>query len=133
MCRPSRSRPRPAEMSWSFREAPLLVAGPCVVEEGDILPRTAEALAAIGARLGLAVCFKASFDKANRAGPGAARGPGLERGLAALARVKQVSGLPVLTDAGIKVDQRRDAAGNQVRHAGDDDTSVAVADEYDLA
>jgi len=85
-------------MPWSFREAPLLIAGPCVVEDGDVLPRTAEALAAIGARLGLPVCFKASFDKANRARPGAARGPGLERGLAALARIKQHTSLPILTD-----------------------------------
>ncbi len=85
-------------MAWSFREAPLLIAGPCLVEEGDILPRTADVLAAIGARLGLPVCFKASFDKANRAQAGAARGPGLERGLAALARVRRSSGLPILTD-----------------------------------
>ena len=42
--------------------------------------------------------FKASFDKANRSNPGATRGPGLERGLAALARVKAASGLRVLTD-----------------------------------
>jgi len=85
-------------MAWSFREAPLLIAGPCLVEEGDLLPRTADTLAAIGARLGIPVCFKASFDKANRAQPGAARGPGLERGLAALARVKRDAGLPLLTD-----------------------------------
>jgi len=85
-------------MAWSFREGPRLIAGPCLIEEGDVLPRTADALAAIGARLGLPVCFKASFDKANRARPGAARGPGLERGLAALARVKRESGLPILTD-----------------------------------
>lgn len=85
-------------MAWSFREAPLLIAGPCLVEAGEVLPRTADTLAAIGARLGLPVCFKASFDKANRAQPGAARGPGLERGLEALARVRRDSGLPVLTD-----------------------------------
>lgn len=85
-------------MAWSFREAPLLIAGPCLVEAGEVLPRTADTLAAIGARLGLPVCFKASFDKANRAQPGAARGPGLDRGLEALARVRRGSGLPILTD-----------------------------------
>ena len=45
-----------------------------------MLPRVAEALAALGATLGIPVCFKASFDKANRARRRAARGPGLERG-----------------------------------------------------
>lgn len=85
-------------MTWSFRAAPLLVAGPCVVEEADVLARIADRLAAIRARLGIPVCFKASFDKANRARLGAARGPGLEAGLEALARVKRSSGLPVLTD-----------------------------------
>ena len=49
-------------------------------------------------RLGIPVCFKASFDKANRARGSAARGPGLEQGLAALERVKRESGLAVLTD-----------------------------------
>jgi 2-dehydro-3-deoxyphosphooctonate aldolase (KDO 8-P synthase) len=44
------------------------------------------------------IIFKASFDKANRANAGAHRGPGLDDGLAALERVKQRSGLPVLTD-----------------------------------
>jgi 2-dehydro-3-deoxyphosphooctonate aldolase (KDO 8-P synthase) len=44
------------------------------------------------------VIFKASFDKANRSNANAARGPGLEEGLAALARVREATGLPVLTD-----------------------------------
>ena len=83
---------------WSFRRTPFLIAGPCVVEDGDTMARVAEAIAAIGERHGIAVCFKASFDKANRARAGAERGPGLEAGLAALARIKASSGLPVLTD-----------------------------------
>ncbi len=85
-------------MTWSFRAAPLLVAGPCVVEEGDVLARVADRIAAIRARLGIPVCLKASFDKANRARLGSPRGPGLEAGLEALARVKRSSGLPILTD-----------------------------------
>ena len=60
--------------------------------------RVAERLAQIGQRLGLRVCFKASYDKANRSRFGAARGPGLERGLEMLARVRTESGLPVVTD-----------------------------------
>jgi 2-dehydro-3-deoxyphosphooctonate aldolase (KDO 8-P synthase) len=62
------------------------------------MDRVAGALAELGRRLGLPVCFKASFDKANRARPGAARGPGLEEGLRALERVRAASGLPILTD-----------------------------------
>lgn len=85
-------------MSWRFSPGPLLVAGPCVIEAGDVLPRVAETLAGLGLRLGIPVCFKASFDKANRARPDAARGPGIAAGLAALERVKRDFGLPILTD-----------------------------------
>jgi 2-dehydro-3-deoxyphosphooctonate aldolase (KDO 8-P synthase) len=85
-------------MGWSFARRPFLIAGPCVVEPGDVLPRVAETLAGLAARRGLPICFKASFDKANRARGEAPRGPGLEEGLRALERVRAVSGLPVLTD-----------------------------------
>ena len=51
-------------MGWSFARAPFLVAGPCVVEPGDVLPRVAEMLARIGAARNIPVCFKASFVKA---------------------------------------------------------------------
>jgi len=85
-------------MAWSFDRRPFLIAGPCVIELGDVLPRVAEVLARLSAERGLPVCFKASFDKANRARPGAPRGPGLEEGLRALERVRSASGLPVLTD-----------------------------------
>lgn len=83
---------------WTFGRTPFLIAGPCVAEPGDVLPRVADALAALGAALDVPVCFKASFDKANRARAGSARGPGLEEGLRALERVRASSGLPVLTD-----------------------------------
>ncbi|MEO8139723.1 MAG: 3-deoxy-8-phosphooctulonate synthase [Gemmatimonadota bacterium] len=85
-------------MSWTFLNAPLLIAGPCAVEEDAVLDQVAETLAAIGLRLGIPVCFKASFDKANRARFAAPRGPGIEAGLAALLRIKHRFGLPVLTD-----------------------------------
>mgnify|MGYP001172754922 CR=1 FL=1 len=86
--------------SWRFGgpAAPCLIAGPCVVEELDLLLRVADRLAELGRSLSIPVCFKASFDKANRARVDAARGPGLDRGLEALAKVKAASGLPVLTD-----------------------------------
>ncbi len=83
---------------FGFARAPFLIAGPCVVEAGDVLPRVAEALAGVARRLALPVCFKASFDKANRSRLAGARGPGLEEGLRALERVRAASGLPILTD-----------------------------------
>jgi 2-dehydro-3-deoxyphosphooctonate aldolase (KDO 8-P synthase) len=85
-------------MGWTFGRRPFLLAGPCVIEPGDVLPRVAETLARIGAARGLPICFKASFDKANRARLDAPRGPGLEEGLRVLERVRAASGLPVLTD-----------------------------------
>jgi 2-dehydro-3-deoxyphosphooctonate aldolase (KDO 8-P synthase) len=78
--------------------APVLVAGPCVLEGDALNLRVAERLAALGTRLGLRVVYKASYAKANRARAIAPRGPGLEQGLARLARVRSETGLPVLTD-----------------------------------
>jgi 2-dehydro-3-deoxyphosphooctonate aldolase (KDO 8-P synthase) len=83
---------------WSFARVPFVIAGPCVVEPGDVLPRVAEVLARYAARRGVPVCFKASFDKANRSRLGAPRGPGADEGLRQLERVRERSGLPLLTD-----------------------------------
>lgn len=85
-------------MGWSFGRTPFLIAGPCVIEPGDILSRVAETLAALERELGIPVCLKASFDKANRSRLQASRGPGLQEGLRALERARAESGLPVLTD-----------------------------------
>jgi len=85
-------------MSAHFGATPFLLAGPCVLESDDLNLRVGEALAELGVRLGLHVVFKASYDKANRSGVSSPRGPGLERGLAALARVRAATGLPILTD-----------------------------------
>jgi 2-dehydro-3-deoxyphosphooctonate aldolase (KDO 8-P synthase) len=76
----------------------LLVAGPCVLEDDGLNLEIARALADWAREWGLPVVFKASFDKANRARPGSPRGPGLAGGLERLARVKEATGLPVLTD-----------------------------------
>ena len=85
-------------MAWSFGRAPFLIAGPCVIEPGDLLLTVAETLARIEQDLGIPVCLKASFDKANRSRLGASRGPGLDEGLRLLERARAASGLPVLTD-----------------------------------
>jgi len=78
--------------------SPFLIAGPCVVESDDLNLRVGEALADLAAKLGVHVIYKASYDKANRSRLGAGRGPGLERGLKALERVRSATGLPILTD-----------------------------------
>jgi 2-dehydro-3-deoxyphosphooctonate aldolase (KDO 8-P synthase) len=78
--------------------SPFLIAGPCIVESDDLNLRVGEALADLGAKLGVHVIYKASYDKANRSRLGAGRGPGLERGLKALERVRSATGLPILTD-----------------------------------
>ena len=75
-----------------------MIAGPCVVEPGDVLPRVAEVLARFAERRRVPVCFKASFDKANRSSLEAPRGPGADEGLRILERVRASSGLPLLTD-----------------------------------
>lgn len=76
----------------------FLLAGPCQLEDDALNLRIADKLARLAERIPGGVIFKASFDKANRSNPGAPRGLGLEKGLKALARVKQESGLPVVTD-----------------------------------
>ncbi|MFL5475873.1 MAG: 3-deoxy-8-phosphooctulonate synthase [Gemmatimonadales bacterium] len=85
-------------MPWSFSRTPFLIAGPCVIEPGDVLLRVAEVLAGLERDLGIPVCLKASFDKANRSRLSASRGPGLQEGLRELERARTESGLPVLTD-----------------------------------
>jgi 2-dehydro-3-deoxyphosphooctonate aldolase (KDO 8-P synthase) len=81
------------------RGAPFfLIAGPCVLEDDALNLRVGEALARLSDELSLPVIFKASFDKANRSSPGSPRGPGIEEGLRRLSRVKEATGLPLLTD-----------------------------------
>jgi 2-dehydro-3-deoxyphosphooctonate aldolase (KDO 8-P synthase) len=76
----------------------FLIAGPCVLESVDLNFKLADHLAKVAHILPGGVIYKASFDKANRSNPGAARGPGIDEGLSTLARVGQRSGLPLLTD-----------------------------------
>ena len=76
----------------------FLIAGPCVLESDELNLRVGEALARIAERIPGGIIYKASFDKANRSNRNAARGPGLDAGLAALERVRKATGLPVLTD-----------------------------------
>ncbi|MDM0113393.1 3-deoxy-8-phosphooctulonate synthase [Variovorax sp. J22R133] len=76
----------------------FLIAGPCVVESEQLQMDTAGTLKEITASLGIPFIFKSSFDKANRTSGTSFRGPGREKGLEILAKVKRELGLPVLTD-----------------------------------
>ena len=76
----------------------FLIAGPCVVESGDLQLRTAEELKRIADNLGILLIFKSSFDKANRTSDGSFRGPGMDEGLRVLEKVREAVDLPVLTD-----------------------------------
>jgi 2-dehydro-3-deoxyphosphooctonate aldolase (KDO 8-P synthase) len=80
-------------------DAPLaFIAGPCVIESRDAALRAADALRSISEKEGIALVFKASYDKANRTSISSYRGPGIDEGLDILADVKRQTGLPVLTD-----------------------------------
>jgi 2-dehydro-3-deoxyphosphooctonate aldolase (KDO 8-P synthase) len=75
-----------------------LISGPCLLEDDHLNLEVARALAALSAELELPIVFKASFDKANRSKLESARGPGLEKGLRSLERVRAETGLHLLTD-----------------------------------
>jgi 2-dehydro-3-deoxyphosphooctonate aldolase (KDO 8-P synthase) len=75
-----------------------LLAGPCVIEGEDFTLRLASQIHDITQRLGVPLIFKASFDKANRTSVDGFRGPGMDEGLRILQRVKDETGVPVVTD-----------------------------------
>ncbi len=75
-----------------------LIAGPCVIENRDLVLQVAEQVKTITDRLGIRYVFKASFDKANRSSGKSFRGPGPDEGLKILQEVGQSFGVPVLTD-----------------------------------
>ncbi len=74
------------------------ILGPCVIESASHALETAAAIREVAARCGVAVVFKASYDKANRTSIASFRGPGLDAGLRILADVRARTGLPILTD-----------------------------------
>jgi 2-dehydro-3-deoxyphosphooctonate aldolase (KDO 8-P synthase) len=76
----------------------FLIAGPCVIESEQLQMDVAGQLREITAKLGIPFIFKSSFDKANRSSGATFRGPGLDKGLEILAKVKRELKVPVLTD-----------------------------------
>lgn len=76
----------------------FLMAGPCVIESEEMVMEIAREMKAICDDLGIPYIFKASYDKANRTSVSSFRGPGIEKGLEILARVRETVGVPVVTD-----------------------------------
>ena len=76
----------------------FLIAGPCVIESEQLQMDVAGQLKEMTAALGIPFIFKSSFDKANRSSGNTFRGPGMEKGLEILAKVKRELNVPLLTD-----------------------------------
>ena len=87
----------------------FLIAGPCVIESEQLQMDVAGQLKEITASLGIPFIFKSSFDKANRSSGTTFRGPGRDKGLEILARIKRDLGVPVLTDVHTEDDIREAA------------------------
>lgn len=77
---------------------PVIIAGPCVIENEDMTLYTAKRLKEICSNVGLPLIFKSSYDKANRTSLSSFRGPGIDKGLRILSDVKAQVGLPILSD-----------------------------------
>ena len=90
----------------------IFIAGPCVIENMDILETVAEQLVRLQVKYGVEIYFKSSFDKANRTSISSFRGPGLDKGLQMLADIKSKYGLRLLTD--IHESHQASAAGEVV-------------------
>lgn len=75
-----------------------ILAGPCAIENQEILNETAQGLKEITKELDINFVFKSSFDKANRSSLTSYRGPGMEKGLKMLQEVKEKYDLPIVTD-----------------------------------
>ncbi len=93
------SEPMPADFLYgTLTSGPFVIAGPCVLENFELALETAHAVKEAAAGAGLFAIFKSSFDKANRSSSKGFRGPGLELGLEWLARIREETDLPVITD-----------------------------------
>ncbi|MGL6030208.1 MAG: 3-deoxy-8-phosphooctulonate synthase [Legionella sp.] len=76
----------------------FLIAGPCVIESEALAIDTAGYLKELCSELDIPFIYKSSFDKANRSSISSYRGPGFEKGLIILEKVKAQIGVPILTD-----------------------------------
>ncbi|MDP1727890.1 MAG: 3-deoxy-8-phosphooctulonate synthase [Bacteroidota bacterium] len=76
----------------------FLISGPCVIEDESIMMKTAEKLKEVSERLNIGMIYKSSFQKDNRSSLKYYDGPGLDKGVKILAKVKEQFGFPLLTD-----------------------------------
>lgn len=77
---------------------PFILAGPCAIESYDLVMHIAEKIVEVAYKTNFHCIFKSSFDKANRTSIDSFRGPGLEKGLNILQKVKEKTGLALVTD-----------------------------------
>ena len=82
----------------------VLIAGPCVIESGAMCLDMAGKIKDIAEKAGIPLIFKSSYDKANRLSADSFRGPGIEKGLDILNKVKQKFNLPILSDVHCRKD-----------------------------
>ena len=80
------------------RRSFILLAGPCVIESEDCLHEVARTMKMLTDKMNIDYYFKASFDKANRTSVTSYRGPGMDKGLAMLQKIKDTYGLKIVTD-----------------------------------
>jgi len=90
----------------------FLISGPCVIEDESIMMKTAEKLKEVSERLKIKIIYKSSFQKDNRSSAKYYDGPGLDKGVKILAKVREQFGFPVLTD--IHYPDQAKAAGEVV-------------------
>lgn len=76
----------------------VLIAGPCVIESESLVLETAQKIKKVTDKLKFPFIFKSSYKKANRLSIDSYSGPGLERGLKILEKVKKELDVPILTD-----------------------------------
>jgi 2-dehydro-3-deoxyphosphooctonate aldolase (KDO 8-P synthase) len=76
----------------------FLISGPCVIEDESIMMKTAETLKEVSEKLNIKMIYKSSFQKDNRSSLKYYDGPGLDKGVKILAKVKEQFGFPLLTD-----------------------------------
>jgi 2-dehydro-3-deoxyphosphooctonate aldolase (KDO 8-P synthase) len=90
----------------------FLISGPCVIEDESIMMKTAEKLKEVSERLNIKIIYKSSFQKDNRSSVKYYDGPGLDKGVKLLAKVREQFGFPILTD--IHYPDQAKAAGDVV-------------------
>src|SRR6185295_10401225 len=90
----------------------FVISGPCVIEDESIMMKTAEKLKEVSERMHVPIIYKSSFQKDNRSSVKYYDGPGLDKGIKMLAKIKEQFGFPLLTD--IHYPEQAKAAGEVV-------------------